>query len=60
MKFATAHIGAFVSLCAIAAAAPAVAQSNGQSANDLRLPDSEREAQAKGLRVERDEGALPI
>lgn len=56
MKFATAHIGAFVSLCAIAAAAPAVAQSNGQSANDLRLPDSEREAQAKGLRVERDGG----
>lgn len=56
MKFATAHIGAFVSLCAIATAAPALAQSNGQSANDLRLPETERDAREKNMRVERDGG----
>ncbi|KPF63530.1 ShlB/FhaC/HecB family hemolysin secretion/activation protein [Porphyrobacter sp. AAP60] len=56
MKFATAHIGAFVSLCAIATAAPALAQSNGQSANDLRLPDTQRDEQAQGVRVDRDGG----
>lgn len=56
MKFATAHIGAVVSLCAIATAAPALAQSDGQSANDLRLPDTQRDEQAKSVRVDRDGG----
>ena len=56
MKFGAAQIGAVVSLFAIAAASPAMAQSNGQSANDLRLPEAERDAAAPNMKVERDGG----
>jgi len=56
MKIGAAQIGAFVSLLAIATAAPALAQSNGQSGNDLRLPDTERDDQDKGVRVDREGG----
>ena len=56
MKLGVAQIGGFVSLLAVAVSAPAFAQSNGQSANDLRLPDTERDDPATGVRVERDGG----
>ena len=56
MKLGVAQIGGFVSVLAVAIATPASAQSNGQSANDLRLPDTERDDSATGVRVERDGG----
>jgi hypothetical protein len=56
MKLGVAQIGGFVSLLAVAVSAPAFAQSNGQSANDLRLPDTERDDPATGVRVDRDGG----
>ncbi len=56
MKLGAARFGAFVSLVAIATAAPLAAQSNGQSTNDLRLPDPKPSEDARGVRVERDAG----
>ncbi len=56
MMSGTARVGAFVSLVAIAAAAPLAAQSNGQSTNDLRLPETRAADDARRVRVERDAG----
>lgn len=56
MTSGTARIGAFVSLVAIAAATPLAAQSNGQSTNDLRLPDARPQGDVRGVRIERDGG----
>jgi hemolysin activation/secretion protein len=56
MKLGAARFGAFVSLVAMATAAPLAAQSNGQSTNDLRLPDPKETEDKRGVRVERDAG----
>ncbi|MBU7579220.1 MAG: ShlB/FhaC/HecB family hemolysin secretion/activation protein [Porphyrobacter sp.] len=56
MKLGAVRFGAIASLVAIATAAPLSAQSNGQSANDLRLPDPKPAEDARGVRVERDAG----
>ncbi len=56
MILGAARVGAFASLVAIATAAPLAAQSNGQSANDLRLPDTEKQDERQGVQVQRDAG----
>lgn len=56
MMLRAVRVGAFVSLAAMGAAAPLAAQSNGQSTNDLRLPDSGAKDDTRGVRVERDAG----
>jgi hemolysin activation/secretion protein len=56
MKIGAAQFGAFVSLLAVVTAVPAMAQSNGQSGQDLRLPESKPENPVKGVRVDREGG----
>lgn len=56
MMSGAARFGALVSLLALAVGAPLAAQSNGQSTNDLRLPDSKPTEDARGVQVQRDAG----
>ncbi len=59
MNFGAVRIGGIVSLLAIAMATPAFAQTTGQTANDLRLPETAPDQPRTDVRVDRDGGMRP-